>query len=210
MSAFRHVAVVQGSDAWRQARCGLITGSRADAVAKRLKTGAVSADWHNYVRELVVERLTNKVEDGVTTKDMERGIELEPHARAAYEAHTGYLVQEAGLFVSTLADDVACSVDGFIPLANRIVEIKCPKAGKLLSMLEEGGVPEEYRWQIAHNLWVTQASACDLVLYNPDLPENLRLQVITAIPTDVDDYLVRLMEFRAEVNRRVQYWRDRD
>jgi len=207
VSVFTHLPVVQGSLEWRQARCGKITGSRADAIAKRLKNGTVSADWHTYQRELVVERLTGKVEEGVTSRDMDRGIELEPYARSAYEGKTGYLVEQVGLFVSTTLPDVACSVDGYIHGANRIVEIKCPRAGKVLAMLEDGGIPEDYRWQIAHNLHVTQASACDLVVFCPDLPEHLRLTVLSCLPTDVDDYLIRLMDFRAELQRKEEYWR---
>ena len=91
------VKCAQGSPEWLAARAGHVTGSRASDVLATLKTGKPAASREDYKAQLVCERLTGKPQDsGYTNAAMERGKELEPHARAAYEAHTGYLVMESG------------------------------------------------------------------------------------------------------------------
>lgn len=211
MRPFNEVKVVQGSPEWRQARCGFITGSRAADIGKTLKTGAATAGRAEYLTQIVVERLTGQVEVDTPSAAMVRGTELEPVARGRYEDVTGYMVMESGFLTSTRWEGVGCSLDGYIPgQLHRILEIKCPKASKMLAMMEAGGVPDEYRWQLAHNLAVTGAQSADLVLFNPDLPAHLQLYVVTVLPSsiDVEGYIQKLEAFRAEVEAKVTYWKE--
>jgi len=198
----REIPCVQGSDEWFAARAGHVTGSRAADVIATLKTGKPTASREDYKAQLVCERLTGKPqESGYTNAAMERGKELEPHARAAYEAHTGYLVLESGFLTLDDPAYVGCSVDGVIVGLPKILEIKCPGAKNHLKWLHAGTVPSEYLPQIMHNLWVTGAESCDFVSYHPDFPPHLRLQIVSvvAIPEQIAQYAAQVRAFLDEI-----------
>jgi len=207
------VQCTQGSPEWLAARAGHVTGSRAADVLATLKTGKPAASREDYKAQLVCERLTGKPQDsGYTNAAMERGKELEPHARAAYEAHTGYLVMESGFLRMTDPQWVGCSLDGFISGLSKIVEIKCPGAKNHLKWIQSGRVPSEYLPQIRHNLWVTKAESCDFVSYHSDFPQHLQLHIVTVMPSllDIDGYAQEVTMFLAEVEaevERMQTWR---
>jgi hypothetical protein len=167
----------QGTEAWKLARAGKATGSRAADIRATLKSGGEAACRRDYKTQLVVERLTNApAEDGYVSKEMQRGIEMEPFARMAYEAQTGRIVREAG-FVYLPDVPAGCSVDGFIDEGGRlgILECKCPKTATHVTYLLNDRVPPEYIDQITHNLWITGAAFADFVSYDDRVPEELKL-----------------------------------
>lgn len=178
----RIIACDQRSEAWHAARLGKLTGSRvADAFAT-IKKGE-SAGRRNLRLQLVLERITGRSQEtGYTNADMERGILLEPDARAAYEAETGIVVQGVGFIAH---DELAtgCSPDG-MPHQG-LIEIKCPKAATHLDYVR-GGLPEDYRLQIIHGLWLTGAEWADFVSFHPDFPAPLRLKITRLLAKDCD------------------------
>ena len=89
------IDIIQGSEDWHLSRLGKVTASRVADVLATLKTGE-AASRRNYRMELVCQRLTGQREEGYTNSHMERGIELEPLARASYEFKTGVTVTEIG------------------------------------------------------------------------------------------------------------------
>ena len=74
----------QGTDQWRQARCGSIGASDAPRVVRRTKTG-YSADRDNLMAEKVMERLTGVRFEIYKTAAMLQGTAREPTARMTYE-----------------------------------------------------------------------------------------------------------------------------
>lgn len=201
---YTEVLVEQGTLEWMHARCGMITGSRAADFARTLARGTFAAARTDYLMELLSERLTGRLEEPKPpTPAMLRGLQLEPEARAAYEDLTGWMVTRAGFYVSTAFDRVGCSVDGRVVENDWLVEIKCPKASKILTYRRSPDVPAEYRYQLAHNLLVTGAEACDLVLYHPDLPEALQVTRWTVTPDMVEmrEYQDVLLGFIQELDR---------
>ena len=75
------------------------------------------------------------------TPAMLRGTQLEPQARAAYEALTGNVMQPLVL----LEGNYSASCDGITLSGDRIVEIKCPVKGRdstLWKTVEAGRLPE--------------------------------------------------------------------
>ena len=189
----------QRSEDWFRLRLGRLTGSRASDMLATIKSGEAAAR-RDYRTQLVVERLTGSPqEDGFTSKDMQRGVELEPIARAAYEAQTGILVDESG-FIASEDYMVGCSVDGHAE--DGIVEIKCPKTATHLSYLRNG-LPSTYVPQITHNLWVSGAAWCDFVSFDDRLPEHLRLYIVR-VPRDeavIAEYAKKALAFLDEVER---------
>jgi len=196
------INVEQRSDAWFSARLGRVTGSRARDVIATIKSGEAAAR-RDYRLELVVERLTGRRdEDGFTSKEMQRGTDLEPEAFAAYEAETGHLVRRTG-FVQVEHLMAGCSLDGDVDNLMGLIEIKCPKMATHFGYLQSDRVPANHMPQILHNLWITGAQWCDFVSYDDRFPEGMRL-VIRRVMHDaaaVADYADKVAAFLAEVDR---------
>lgn len=205
MNAIIHT-VEQRSDEWRQVRAGRLTGSCADALLAERKRGSGElAVRRNLRAQLVVERLTGiPVDDGAMRgAAMQHGIETETAAFRAYEARTGRLVKRSG-FLSHPTMLAGCSLDGYVGDYTGILELKCPTSAVHLGYLRAGVLPDEYRGQIIHNLWMTGAQWCDFVSYDDRfIDPSLRVFVVRVNAADVDlaayELLARL--FLSEVDR---------
>lgn len=179
---FRVVTTDQRTDAWRAARVGHLTGSRASDMLATIKKGE-AAGRRNLRVQLVLERLTGQPqEDGFQSKDMQRGTEMEAEAFAAYEALTGNLTRRAG-FLAHHELLAGCSIDGEVNNYTGIIELKVPKSATHLDYLRSREVPGDYLKQVQHNLWITDAQWCDFISYDPRFPESLRL-LITRVTMD--------------------------
>jgi len=95
---------------------------------------------------------------------MQHGTKLEPEARAAYETHTGNLMQPL-----VLSDGpYSASLDGINLAGDLICEIKSPfrgKASPLWKEATEGRVPGHYNAQVQHQLMVAGASTAHFWVY---------------------------------------------
>lgn len=200
----------QGTDAWRLARAGKATGSRACDILAAIKSGEAAAR-RNYRVQLVAERLSGSPQDDAfVSKDMQFGIEQEPFARMAYESLTGNVVEEAG-FAYLPNIPAGCSVDGFVDGRSGIFEAKCPKTATHIAYLMAKRLPPEYEPQILHNLWVTGAKFADFVSFDPRLPENLQLFHIRIEREEskIEAYVAEVMKFLAEVDELEEQLRKR-
>ncbi len=74
--------IEQRTEQWFQDRLGHATGSRASDILAGKDTQARKG----YLTQLVTERLTGRAQDSFVNADMQRGIDVEPLARAAYQA----------------------------------------------------------------------------------------------------------------------------
>ena len=99
------------------------------------------------------------------THAMQRGTELEPLARQAYEAQTGLvmepLVMEDGPY--------SASLDGMTLAGDLVLEIKCPLRGTRSDLwldVRAGSVPEHYLIQVQHQLMVTGARKAHLWVFD--------------------------------------------
>jgi hypothetical protein len=191
-------------------RAGRLCGSDAADAFKTNKDGKFAASRRNIAMQLVLERITGRVqESGFVTQAMQDGIDREEAARAAYQALTGHRVTQVG-FVSHDEIRAGCSPDGFVDDTPKedgnpvdgIVEIKCPIPATHWSFVKSGLIPEEYVKQCVHNLWITSAEWCDYVSYNPDFPESLQLRVkrINRDAKVMLDYEAAVRKFLAEVD----------
>lgn len=173
----RIIECTQGTDEWKAARAGIATASEFAAILSKPKDGkGESTGRRNYRVRLVVERLSGRpIEGGFTSAATRQGTEREPSARAAYEIHTGNVVQEIGV---CLHDELECgaSPDGLVG-DDGGVEIKCPELAAHLDYLRRKDEPPEYRAQIQGNLWITGRQWWDFVSFNPDFPPHLQLVV---------------------------------
>jgi len=199
--AVKVITCDQRSPEWFAARLGRLTASSLGDAFATTKSG-YSTSRRNLKLRLVLERLTGKSqENGYTNAAMERGVLIEPDARAAYEVESGLLVDTVGFIVH---DELltGASPDGIIGDDGGL-EIKCPGAAAHLDFLKSEVIPNDYQLQVAHTLWLTGRAWWDFVSFNPDFPEPLRLKVQRLRATDVNmaahELAVRL--FLSEVDK---------
>ena len=179
----------QGSAEWHAVRCGKVTASRIADIIAKTKSGS-SASRGNYMAELVCERLTGVPQDNFKSPAMEWGTAQEPHARAAYEAAGGVLVEEIGFVPHPTIGMSGASPDGLVEDLG-LIEIKCPNTATHIDTLLTSKVPDRYNTQMQWQMACTGRQWCDYVSYDPRLPDNMRL-FITRVPRD--DTAIRLME----------------
>lgn len=175
----------QRTPEWFAQRAGKLTASRFADVMNVLKDGSPGANRRALVTLLAVERLTGETVETFQNDAMRRGTELEPAARAAYEAHTGELVEEVGFVPHASLPYVGVSPDGLLG-NDGLVELKCPaNMAKHLDALRSNDHAKEYRWQLQGQLWVTGRQWVDAVSFDPRFPEHLRLAICRVTRDDL-------------------------
>ena len=164
----------QGTPEWLAARAGKVTASMVSAVLMKPET----AGYRDYQAQIVAEILTGKPQGSdYTNANMQFGTETEPLARSAYEAETGFSVDQVGMVIHPTIERSGASPDGLVG-DSALVEIKCPKVSTHLSYLIAGVVPAGYKNQMMWQMACTGRDWCDFVSFRPDLPENLQLFVV--------------------------------
>ena len=194
----------QRSDEWFTARCGKATGSRIADIVAKTKSG-YSASRANYMAQLVVERMTGKVAESFSNAAMDWGTEQEPYARAAYEAHSGVLVDEVGMVDHPTVEMSGASPDGLVG-EDGLVEIKCPTTATHIETLMEKAAPKKYIDQMQWQMACTGRKWCDFVSFDPRMPQGLQL-FVKRVERD-DEYIAELESevaaFLQEVSDKVE------
>lgn len=149
------VQLQQGSPEWLAYRRAKRNASESAAVM-----GA--SPWMTSYQLWLVK--TGRQETAVT-QAMQRGTDLEPLARAAYEEQTGLIMQPLVLE----AGDYSASLDGMTLEGDLVLEIKCPMRGTRSDLWQEalqGEVPLHYRIQVQHQLMVSGAQTAHLWVFD--------------------------------------------
>lgn len=177
----RIIQCEQLSAEWFAARIGHLTSSRIEgAVAKRKrksKNGSANDDLQCRIDlrlELAVERVTQQISEHYVSRWMERGREMEPTARFAYEQRTGTETEQVGFVLHPSIAWAGASPDGLLG-ADGLVEYKCPKNTTHAEYLLAECVPSEYVPQMMWQMACTGRKWNDFVSYCPDFPEPLDL-----------------------------------
>jgi len=189
---------LQRTPEWFAQRLGHCTASRVNDALATIKTGE-SASRRNYRLQLVAERLTGLQEESFTSPAMLRGTEIEPIARAAYEANHEF-VTEAPFVKHPTIMWFGASPDGLVG-TDGLIEIKCPNTTTHLEYLTTGKVPNQYKNQMMAQMACTQRKWCDFVSFDNRLPENLQLFVVRFEPSEseINSMLEKVQEFLDEV-----------
>lgn len=157
----------QRSDEWFQARLAKVTASRLIDIMPGQR--GYRAARQNYMMELICQKLSGNIEEGYTSEAMQRGIDIEPIARAAYEADKGLFVEECGFIVSETEKGFGASPDGLVG-DDGLLEIKCPNTATHLQFLKNGKPKREYILQMHGQMLCTGRKWCDFVSYDDRLP----------------------------------------
>jgi hypothetical protein len=172
----------QGTDAWRQARCGSIGASDAPRVVRRIKSGGYSADRDSLMAEKVLERLTNTPFEKFKSAAMLRGIEREPEARLLYQMVRGVEVEQVGLVPHLFIKGSHASPDGYVlqpggTAFDGLIEIKCPEPAAHLDTLLTETISNDYIVQMTWQMACARMPWCDYVSFNPDFPPAMQLWI---------------------------------
>jgi hypothetical protein len=174
--------MLQGSEEWRQARCGSIGASDAPRVVRRIKSGGYSADRDSLMAEKVLERLTNTPFEKFKSAAMLRGLEREPEARLLYQMVRGVEVEQVGLVSHLTVKGSHASPDGYVlqPGGTAIaglIEIKCPLPAAHLDTLLTETISNDHIVQMHWQMACAVTPWCDYVSFNPDFPPAMQLWI---------------------------------
>lgn len=201
--------IEQGTEAWHQLRLGKITASRITDVIAQIKSGE-AASRADYRIELVCERLTGKPTEGFTNAHMERGIELEPFARAWYEVERGEFVKQVPFIDHPTIKNAGASPDGIV--GEGLIEIKCPMTKTHIKYLLEDRVPAKYMPQMAWQMACTESKWVDFVSYCPELPADMQMFIKRYERDDayIAELTTKVAEFDQEVEQMIARLRGRN
>lgn len=192
----------QHTDAWMDARAGKITASGIENLFMGPRKGKKESTTRaNYRAKLVCERMTGKAsEEGYRSWDMQRGIELEPMARAEYELKTGSTIQTVGFVNHPTIPNAGASPDGLVD-AEGLVQFKCVKTAKHLDWLMAKVVPVEHRPQMYMEMASTGRLWNDFVSYEPNLPPQHQLFIVRLLRDFGEIELIEeeVRKFNAEI-----------
>lgn len=158
--------VIQGTEAWFAARCGIPSASNFDKIVTT--TGAPSKQAQKYLYQLAGERISGKTEATYQNASMTRGIEMEAEARSLYEMLNDVKIEEVGVCYPDGKKLCAASPDGLVK-KDGLIEIKCPLSYIHVSYLVNGGLYEDYFQQVQGQLFVTGRKWTDLISYFPGI-----------------------------------------
>lgn len=164
---------------WFEARCGKITASpfwQVMAFSKRdLQKGVRSPleARQKYVADLVCERLTGIPVDHVTTRAMQWGVDTEDEALTAYELRIAP-VEYLGVIGHPTLDFAACTPDSGVG-DDGLVQVKCPETHTHIRTITTGEFDEKYMIQVQWEMACTGRAWCELVSYDPRLPEKMQM-----------------------------------
>lgn len=202
---FTEIITEQRSPEWFAARVGRLTGSVAPSVWDVKKDGSPTAEWKKTQDRLLIETLTGiSAEDVYVTREMQRGIELEPTARRAVARAVGIKFEESG-FLAHNTLPIGASLDSHSDDFLTVVELKCPTSRVHLEYLEGKALPDTYLGQLYHNAYVTGAERLFFASFDDRLPPHLQLFIAERRTKDlpIEEYVKKMTRFLDELKQRV-------
>jgi putative phage-type endonuclease len=197
----------QRSEAWFAARLGRLTASRISDMMAKTRTGW-GASRANYAWELAIERLTGERTPSFCNAAMQHGIDMEPLARSAYQAHALVKVEEVG-FLEHPSLFAGASPDGLVG-DDGMLEIKCPNPATHGETLLNGTIADKYLKQMQFQMACSGRQWCDFASFDPRFPEPMRLWVkrVERDDTAIAEIEEHAAEFLGEIDATVARLRE--
>lgn len=166
--------IIQGEEAWFKIRKGKLSGSHACEIGNNGK------GLDTYIVNLMAEFYSSGEKEHFSNKHTERGNELEEQARSMYELMNGVVVEQVGFVEHD--EFIGVSPDGL--LETKIIEIKCPDDVGYFKILLNGEseIDSKYLWQCQMNMLVCEKNSADLIFYNPNFKDSMK--VFSIMPDD--------------------------
>ncbi len=164
-----HADLLQGSDEWLQARCGILTASEMKHVLTLNGKAANNKDTRTHAYELAFQRITQFVEPQYVSDAMLRGQEDEIYARAAYSEHYAPVTETGFVTNDEWGVTIGYSPDGLVG-DDGLIEAKSRMGKYQVQTIATNEVPEEYMLQLQTGLLVTRRKWIDFISYSGGLP----------------------------------------
>lgn len=182
--------LIQGSDAWKAARCGLLTASELDRIVtlpkietrikkngepykQREMTPAENEVCRSHLYELLGQRITSHVEETYISSDMLKGKEDEIEARILYAEHyapvqeVGFITNDKWGFTLGYSPDGLVGDKGLIECKGRRQKYQIET---IVEHVAEGTIPPEFMIQIQTGLLVCEDREwCDFISFSGGL-----------------------------------------
>lgn len=171
--------LIQGTDEWLQARCGILTASQmhrllTPKMRKKCKSDAVRSLQY----ELLAQRITGHVEPSYVSDAMLLGTTDEEDAIALYSEkiapveRMGLILNDGFGFTLGYSPDALVGDNGLVEVKSHChrIQVKAILAGKHAA--------DEHMMQLQAGLLVSERKWIDFVSYSPGLP----LHVVRVMP----------------------------
>lgn len=173
--------LIQGSDAWKAARCGLLTASEMKLIVTPTLKCAVNEKATRHLYALMAQRLTRYVPEHYVSSDMLRGKEDEVVARILYDEHcaqvqeVGFITNDEWGFTLGYSPDGLVGMDGLVEFKSRRDDLQVKD---IIENVMAQTVPDEFTIQCQTGLLVSKREWLDLGIICGGLP----MPVIRATP----------------------------
>lgn len=165
--------LIQGSDEWHQARCGLLTASEMKLIMTPTLKVADNDKSRAHLYELLAQRITDYVEPHYVSDDMLRGHQDEQIAVYTYSekrapvTHVGFMVRDFGAFKIGYSPDGLVGDDGLIEVKSRRQKYQVQT---IVDYLPAAEIMPEYVLQAQTGLLVSGRKWIDHITYCGGLP----------------------------------------
>lgn len=169
MTIIYHDALIQGSEEWLSARCGLLTASEVKHIITPSLKVANNDKTRAHAFELAFQRITGHVEPQYVSDAMLRGQEDEIYARAAYAEHYAPVAETGFITNSQWGFTIGYSPDGLVG-GEGLIEAKSRCGKYQVQTIATNEVPDDYVLQLQTALLVTGRQWIDFLSYCGGLP----------------------------------------
>jgi predicted phage-related endonuclease len=202
-----HADLIQGSEEWLAARCGLLTASEMKLILTPTLKVADNDKTRAHVYELLAQRITRYVEPHYISDDMLRGQADEVWARVEYEKHIapvqdmGFIVNRSWGFPIGYSPDGLVGDDGLIECKSRRQKFQVQT---VVEHVAGQTIPAEYMLQCQTGLMVSERDWLDFISYSGGLP----MAVIRVWPDPViqSAILEAASDFEERVADKLRAW----
>lgn len=164
-----HRDLIQGSEEWHAARCGVLTASEMKLIITPTLKVASNDKERAHMWELLAQRITRYVEPSYISDDMLRGQEDEIEARALYAKHYAP-VEDCGFITNDeWGFTIGGSPDGLVG-DDGMIECKSRRQKFQVETIVSGEMPADYAIQVQTLLLISGRKWCDFISYSGGLP----------------------------------------
>ncbi len=169
MTITYHHDLIQGSEEWAAARCGLLTASEMKLIITPTLKVADNDKTRAHVWELLAQRITRYVEPSYVSDAMLRGQTDEVEARMLYDktyAHVtemGFVTNDRWGFTIGYSPDALVGDDGLIECKSRGQRFQVQRIAEL-------SPDPDHMIQVQTGLLVSERKWCDYISYSGGLP----------------------------------------
>ncbi len=169
MTIKRYEELIQGSDEWLAARCGLLTASEMKHIITPTLKIADNEKSRCHMYELLAQRITKYVEPTYISDDMLRGMNDEQDAKTIYDDKhakietVGFITNDKWGFTIGYSPDALVGKTGAI-------EVKSRRQKFQIETILTDEMPTDYAIQVQTGMLVAELEWLDFISYCGGMP----------------------------------------